>query len=174
MLSELPFIWRTFFLTDLCSSTFFYRYVDATPPNDTDPLGLVKWHGSVVSAGVTTHHNLARYTLVSECVGGWQTEVVVDVVSGGGTGWGAVTSSASFEDAFPYVNPQVFNGVFADVSAGGAAYFGFSFGATIMGGAQSPAGPPSAVKGVGAWAGASAGVSRVVRERSWRCTCPVR
>ena len=147
-----------------------YAYVDGDPIRATDPLGWLKWKGEFIGAGAGSK-NFGRYRLVSECIDGWQTEVIVDIFAGSwGPGASVVWSAVEFTDNFTYVNPHVFDGIYANASGGIAAGFGPSFDATILGGAQSPGGW-SAVSGIGAWIGVASGWSKVSSQKHWRCTC---
>lgn len=143
------------------------------PVSRIDPLGLIEWTGTAVSAGVR-NAGKTQYTLVSECVGGYKTEVVADAdfySFGGGASW--TTSAAHFSDNFDYVNPYVFDGAAFNVSAGAAAGWGTGFDFTILGGASSP-GAWSAQKGTGAWAGVGIGRSKVISTKAIQCSCPSR
>jgi RHS repeat-associated protein len=148
-----------------------YTYVNGKPISKTDPMGLIEWNGTSTSAGIGKNGE-TRYTLTSECLKGYQTEVVVEVVFfsfGGGASW--TTSGASFTDKFDYVNPYVFDGPAFNVSAGAAAKWGTGYDYTVMGGASSP-GSWSAQQGIGAWAGVSFGKSTVISSKSTPCSCP--
>jgi RHS repeat-associated protein len=150
-----------------------YSYVGGNPISIKDPLGLIQWTGTVVSAGIR-NAGKTRYTLVSECVDGYQAEVVVDAdlySVGAGASW--TTSAATFTDRFDYVNPYVFDGPAFNVSVGVAAKWGTGFDFTTLGGAGS-AGGWSAQKGIGAWAGVGIGSSKVISSRSIACSCPTR
>ena len=145
--------------------------MDVNPLSGVDPLGLIKWNGTSTSAGIRQNGEI-RYTLTSDCVDGYKTEVVVEVILasvGAGASW--TTSSASFTDAFDYVNPYVFDGPVFNVTAGIAAKWGTGFDFTVIGGAKSP-GSWSAQQGVGAWAGVSVGLSKVISTKSIPCSCP--
>lgn len=148
-----------------------YGYVGGNPVSSVDPLGLIEWSGTAVSAGVR-NAGKTRYTLVSECIDGYKTEVVVDAdlyTVGAGASW--TKSAANFTDDFNYVNPYVFDGVAFNVSAGAAAGFGTGFDFTILGGARSP-GAWSAQSGTGAWVGIGGGRSKVISTKSIPCSCP--
>jgi len=148
-----------------------YGYVGGNPISRIDPSGLIEWSGTAVSAGIR-NAGKTRYTLVSECIDGYKTEVVVDAdlyTVGAGASW--TKSAANFTDDFNYVNPYVFDGVAFNVSAGASAGFGTGFDLTILGGASSP-GAWSAQSGTGAWAGVGGGRSKVISTKSIPCSCP--
>jgi hypothetical protein len=147
--------------------------VGGNPVTKKDSLGLIEWTGIGTSAGIL-NGGITHYTLTSECVGGFRTEVVVEVLYasyGGGAYWS--TSGASFSDNFDYVNPYVFEGPAFNVSAGLAAKWGAGFDLTTIGGATSPGGW-SAQKGTGIWAGISGGSSKVLSSKSVACSCPTK
>lgn len=147
--------------------------VGGNPISKKDPSGLIEWNGTGTSAGLLANGE-ALYTLTSQCVGGYQTEVVVSVTYaslGGGISY--TTSSASFTDKFDYVNPYVFDGPAFNVSAGIAAKWGTGFDLTILGGANSP-GAWSAQQGTGLWAGVGVGSSKVISSKSTACSCPTK
>jgi RHS repeat-associated protein len=150
-----------------------YTYAGGNPISRIDPLGLIEWSGTAVSAGIR-NAGKTRYTLVSECVGGYKTEVIVDAdlySVGAGASW--TKSAANFTDDFNYVNPYVFDGVAFNVSAGVSAGFGTGFDLTTLGGASSPGGW-SAQSGTGAWVGVGGGRSKVISTKSIPCSCPSR
>ena len=150
-----------------------YAYVGGNPISKIDPYGLIEWKGIGKSAGIRVNGE-ALYTLTSECVGGFQMEVIVSVTyasHGGGASW--TTSSATFTDKFNYINPYVFDGPAFNVSAGIAAKWGTGFDLTILGGASSPGGW-SAQQGIGLWAGVSVGSSKVISTKSIACSCPTK
>jgi RHS repeat-associated protein len=147
-----------------------YAYVNGNPIRFSDPLGLVKWSGTVSSFGLGPYGE-DRYSLESECVDGWKSNVDVEAPSysfGGGAG--STGSSVNFEDAFNYPNPYVFDGPYFKVSAGVAAGYGTGFNFVIMGGAASPGGW-SASEGYDLSAGVSLGQALVSSTRSSRCSC---
>jgi len=148
-----------------------YGYVSGNPLSYIDPLGLIRWSGEATSAGIRNNSE-GRYTLTSECINGYKTEVVVAVTSfalGFGASW--VTSNVTFFDRFNYVNPYVFDGPAINISAGLALELGAGFDYTVLGDASSDGGF-GALSGRGLWAGISFGDSETISVRHFSCSCP--
>ena len=104
-----------------------YSYVVDQPLSYIDPFGLIRWNGAaeintvgIAKVGVGYSLVEGTFSLKSDCVGGRQATVVVEVK---GSGWGAGisilpfgsfgTSTVQFDDpVHGHVDPSVFNGGF--------------------------------------------------------------
>lgn len=101
-----------------------YAYVGGNPISYVDPLGLVKWNGTLFSLGVTAPFGAVydAATLYSECVNGKRLSITVSAVgpaAGVGVRVSATVSDISFEDNQTTLDPNGFNGAFTTVTATG-------------------------------------------------------
>jgi RHS repeat-associated protein len=144
-----------------------YSYVDAAPLAHADPLGLVKWSGTVLYRGIGPV-TFDVYTLTSECRCGYKYRVGVSTKAAGLTrGWAWFGQTIEMEDFQSCPDPDFLAGDYLNVSFGAAGGAGVGFSFTILGGAGSP-GSWAWLGGVGASAGGVAGKSTV----EWRTRIP--
>ncbi len=117
-----------------------YTYVNGAPTQASDPLGLIKWTGSVSSYGAGPYSE-DDYTLTSECACGHKATVKVNAYAfsfGKAVTWAG--GNVEFTDHFSCPRPEVFDGPYFKVSAAAVIYMGPAFSFILMGGAASPGG----------------------------------
>ena len=115
-----------------------YAYVSNNPLKYTDPLGLIKWSGTVFTiAGGMAGWDL--YTLTSECKCGYRAIARVSAMSASyGRGFTFAGSTVTLEDNQSCVDPYILEGGYLRISAGAAAGLGYGYNFIVMGGARSP------------------------------------
>ena len=125
-----------------------YLYVQGNPLFYSDPLGLVKWKGTVLSVsggmGPITG-GVETYTLRSECKCGQRYLIRVRATTSfsgisGGAPFSYIGSTAEFEDPADCPNPDVFNGGYGKYSFGVAVGVGYGFSMVTLGRARSMGG----------------------------------
>ena len=155
-----------------------YAYVGGNPISFTDPKGLVRWEGTVLSGSGTigiVGGGIDRYTLTSECINGSRTVVqlrAIYPVVAVGAPYSYTGSNVSFKDPLLVPNPNVFLGSYSRASAGAAMGGGYGGSAVQMGAAGSD-------WGGSAEAGLDLGVSwvpggkvQIISSKTEKCTCP--
>jgi len=111
------------------------------------------------------------YTLVSECVNGYQGFARVKAKGLSlGRGITFAGSGVTLDDHLSNVDPLVFNGDYFKVSAGVAGGIGYGFNLIILGGAESP-GAWSPQAGIDVSAGITGGKAEVEWSKVERCNC---
>jgi RHS repeat-associated protein len=144
-----------------------YAYVGSTPLTAKDPLGLVKWTGWGRSIGLGPYGR-DEYELESECKCGTKVRVKVTVNSvGPGKGAASTRDEAEFEDDLACPNPMALAGPALGFTATIAFRYGVSYSRTQVGRAVSSGW--SAVEGLGASIGPSAGSAEVEILKSEAC-----
>jgi RHS repeat-associated protein len=108
-----------------------YAYVDSAPLSATDPLGLVKWKGTVFFRGAGPAA-FDIYTLTSECKCGVSYVVRVRTTAAGltrGAAWAG--QLVEFQDPFDCPDPYMLSGDYFNVglAVSGGLGVGFAAGA---------------------------------------------
>ncbi len=153
-----------------------YTYVENNPLSNIDPLGLIKWTGSVRTVSVVLGGGATqfKYKLESECDAN-NVKYRVTVIAGGpavgfGTQITGSFSKANFEDGNNVADPLVFQGraLYAGISY---AFIGiaYQYGAVQLGGARSLGGGHQV--GIDASISGGAGISTVTAIRKIDCSC---
>lgn len=128
-----------------------YSYVGGNPVSFVDPLGLVRWSGSITGGGVTAGigGSYYRLSLDSDCVNGEKghADIVavgpsIGVEVKGTPPFSLTTSSISLQDELDYVNPNVMNGWFSMWSAGLSVGAGYGVMMIQVGGDGGSLSPP--------------------------------
>jgi hypothetical protein len=101
-----------------------YSYANGNPIRNFDPLGLVKWNGTLFSFAATAPFGAVydEATLTSACVNGKSLTITVSAAgpaAGLGVALAATVSDISFDDLQTTLNPNGFNGAFTSGSAAG-------------------------------------------------------
>ncbi|NJB92548.1 RHS repeat-associated protein [Xanthomonas arboricola] len=168
-----------------------YAYVSGNPVGLIDPLGLVKWSGTMTSGSAASGigGGFYRLSLNSECVNGEQgrAEVVaigptIGVEIKGVPPFSLTTSTVTLQDRLNYVNPNVLNGWFSMWSAGITAFGGYGFSMIQVGGDGGSLNPPERSgaynflengpsRGFEIGAGGVAGSATVVDSSISKCGC---
>lgn len=169
-----------------------YAYVNGNPVSFIDPLGLVRWNGSITGGGAAAGigGGFYRLSLNSECVNGEMGHAEVVAVGPtmglevkGTPPLSLTTSSISLRDELDYVNPNVMNGWFSMYSAGAAIGVGYGVMMIQVGGDGGALSPPErsgaysffdhgASFGFELGAGVTAGSATVVQSSVSKCGCP--
>lgn len=128
-----------------------YAYVEGNPIGNTDPLGLVKWSGSMTSGGGAAGigGGFYRFSLNSECINGERGYAEV-VATGPAIGAGIkgvppfslTTSNVTLFDKLDHVDPSVMNGWFSMWSAGLTVGTGYGVAMIQLGGDGGSLSPP--------------------------------
>lgn len=120
-----------------------YGYVDGNPLRWSDPLGLVRWDGTVLAASAARYGAVGAYVfnLTSQCVKGRKAKVLYRAAAGGfgfgvkGMPWiNGTASKVSLEDYLPDIHPSNMNGMFFQMGFGvsvlgtGAGCYGYQLG----------------------------------------------
>jgi hypothetical protein len=148
-----------------------YGYVDSNPLKYSDPLGLIKWTGTVSTYGYDSFQG-EIYELESECKCGRKVIATVRAMGltyGGGKGI-AQWQGAELEDSYACPNKEALEGDYFNSSAGAAVYWGTGFSLTILGDARSP-GSWQASQGLGIGAGTTFGSAKVLEDHTYKCAC---
>lgn len=152
-----------------------YAYVDGNPVNKMDPMGLVKWEGSVTTIAAIYGGGAIRfeYKLVSECVDGYRLRVTV--IAGGsavgaGSQFAGTTGGAEFSDNNSTPSWNVFDGTSYYVGAGYAFIgIGYQASAVRLGDAVSYSNGHQMGWDASAYAGA--GTTTVTDVKKEQCNC---
>jgi RHS repeat-associated protein len=149
-----------------------YGYVKANPLSGVDPRGLIKWSGTYFSVGspILKSATYDTYTLTSECVNGYVTNIRIRAY-GFGVGLGGTFAGgfASFDDGYSYINPEAFVGEYYKYAAGFAAGVGYGYSRVALGGVQSSGWGVEG--GFDYSAGLVVGKTEIVWERHIPCDC---
>ena len=120
-----------------------YGYVDGNPLRWSDPLGLVRWDGTVLASSAARYGAVGAYVfnLTSQCVKGRKANVLYRAAAGGfgfgvkGMPWiNGTASRVSLEDYLPDIYPGNMNGMFFQMGFGvsalgtGAGCYGYQLG----------------------------------------------
>lgn len=128
-----------------------YSYVGGKPQMAIDPRGLVRWQGTMSSAGAAVYvgASLYRISVKSDCVKGKRGRAEIVAVGPtigaeikGAPPISATTQDVTLDDRLDYVNPGIFNGWFSQYNIGFALGWGYGCSAMQVGGNGGALAPP--------------------------------
>lgn len=154
----------------LSGGTNLYNY-PMNPIHARDPLGLVEWTGTAYYVSVGPASGV-HYELHTKCINGQRGSATVWVKGGTygrGLALGAAGTRVTFEDGLDHIDPNVFNGVYAEASAGISLFKGINISTTQLGGAKSQGIFGTYYRGHTASAGYSGGIATVTNPRIESC-----